>query len=302
MTAVVFFGTPEEAVPALDSLHRAFEVARVVTRPDRPRGRSRSPQPSPVKAHAVRAGIPVSEPATGSELRDAIPPGADLGVVVAYGRILRPDVLDAFPMGILNIHFSLLPRWRGAAPVARALMAGDTMTGVTIIRLDEGLDTGPVLTAQAVDIDPSEDAGELTARLSRLGAALLVRSVPSYLGGELEPVPQSDAGATYAAKIGPGDRPLDGDLDPEVFLGRVRGLAPDPGATLVVDGETLKVLAASREAVAPSPGTWSKGEAGPVVNVGGAGITLTRVQSPGRRAMTGEEWLRGRHRASGTVG
>src|SRR5690606_39699141 len=125
----------------------------------------------------------------------------DLGDVVAYGRLLRPEVLALPVRGVLNVHFSLLPRWRGAAPVARALMAGDTMTGVTIIRLDEGLDTGPVLTAQLVDIHPSEDAGTLTDRLARLGARLLVSVIPGYLSGEVVPVPQTDDGVTYAEKI-----------------------------------------------------------------------------------------------------
>ena len=303
MTSVVFFGTPEEAVPTLDEVADRHDVRLVVTRPDKPKGRSRRPQPPPVKQEAERLGLPVAQPSGSRELVETLESAGpfDLGVVVAYGRVLRPEVLEIPAHGLLNVHFSLLPRWRGAAPVARALMAGDTMTGVTIIRLDEGLDTGPVLTAQLVDVHPSEDAGTLTARLAELGARLLVSVIPGYLSGEVVPVPQSDDGVTYAEKITADDRPLGAIADPSEFLGRVRGLAPEPGAVLVIDDEPHKILAARVSGEAPPAGTWRLVDGWPVVPVGDVGVALITLQPSGRRPMAGEAWARGRRRTEGTV-
>lgn len=303
MTGIVFFGTPEEAVPALREIHQRFEVELVVTQPDRPKGRSGKPVPPPVKEFAGDHDIRVAQPSGAAELSATVAGGHALGVVVAYGRVLRPDVLEAFQHGILNIHFSLLPRWRGAAPVARALMSGDPMTGVTIIRIDEGLDTGPVLTAQAVDVHPADDAGRLTSRLSELGARLMVHTIPGYLSGEVTPIEQSDEGATYASKLEPADRLLDNDRLPEVFLGRVRGLSPAPGATLQIDGDPHKILAARRlESPPPHEQRWEGRDGWPVVNVGGATIALVQLQPPGKRPMSGDDWLRGRQSAAGEVG
>jgi methionyl-tRNA formyltransferase len=302
MTRVVFFGTPQEAVPALSVVARSFEVGLVISQPDRARGRSGTPAPSPVKQWALGAGLAVEQPGSNAELEEVVADGFDLGVVVAYGRILKPTVLAAPRAGILNLHFSLLPRWRGAAPVARALMAGDTMTGVTIILLDEGLDTGPVLTAQGVDVGEEENAGQLGSRLAALGAALLGQAITPYLSGDLMPVPQSGEGVTYANKIEASDRPLDGDVDPGTFLGRVRGLAPTPGATLAIDGVRHKVLAAVIDEVAPGHGIWMTNDGWPVVGVGDTGIRLTSLQAPGRRPQAGDQWARGAQRRSGVVG
>jgi methionyl-tRNA formyltransferase len=302
MTRIVFFGTPQEAVPALAVVADSFEVGLVVTQPDRPRGRSGTPAPPPVKKWAVEAGLEVAQPRSGAELGELVGEGFDVGVVVAYGRILRPEILAAPRTGILNLHFSLLPRWRGAAPVPRALMAGDLMTGVTIILLDEGLDTGPVLTAQGVDIGAEENAGELASRLATAGAVLLGRSITPYLNRDLVPIPQSDEGVTYAGKIEASDRPLDDDVDPAAFLGRVRGLAPVPGATLSIDGVRHKVLRAIPDGPAPGHGTWVTRDGWPVVGVGDAGIRLLSLQAPGRRPQSGDQWVRGVHRRSGVVG
>jgi len=211
MARVVFLGTPEAAVPALEHLVGEHDVGLVITQPDRARGRSGTPKPPPVKEAATRHGIPVAQPESGEELLSALKEHGpfDVGVVVAYGRILKPDVLGAPQHGMVNAHFSLLPRWRGAAPVARALMAGDSMTGVTIMKIDEGLDTGPILTAQAIDILEDDDAGRLTSKLAELGGRLLVDTLPGYMSGDIEPVAQSDAGLTYAEKVEKGDRPID---------------------------------------------------------------------------------------------
>lgn len=304
MTKVVFLGTPQAAVPTLRALASSRDIALVITQPDRPRGRSKRPMPSPVKEAAIALSLPVAQPASRDELRAAIDSASPfaLGVVVAYGRILGPDVLAIPERGFLNVHFSLLPRWRGAAPVARALIAGDPMTGVTIIRLDQGLDTGPVLTAQAVDISPGEDAGSLTERLASLGARLLSSTLDQYLEGRLQPIAQSPEGVTYADKLTSGDRPLHPDGAVDDFVNRVRGLAPEPAATLEIDGEPHKILAATPHDAAPDVGTWELHDGLPVVGLRDGGVALERLQSPGRRAQRGMDWARGRRVSGGTVG
>lgn len=303
MTRVVFLGTPEAALPSLRSLAESHEVALVITQPDRPRGRGRRVVPSPVKQEAERLGVPVAQPASRDELVRALSRLGDveLGVVVAYGRILPVEALAVPSRGMLNVHFSLLPRWRGAAPVARALMAGDPMTGVTIIRLDEGMDTGPVLTAQAVDIGDDEAAGDLTARLATLGARLLIGSIPRYLHGDLDPVAQSEEGATQAPKIDPAERRIEVGGSREAEHNRVRALSPRPGALLGIDGEPHRVLRARVHSGAPPPGTWrAEGEA-LVAGLADGGLELVELVPPGRRAMSGADWLRGRRRQSGTI-
>lgn len=304
MTRVVFLGTPDAAVPALRTLASSQDVALVVTQPDRPRGRSKRPMPSSVKEAARDLSLPVAQPASSEELLAAVEEIGPftVGVVVAYGRLLTPEVLATPDLGFLNLHFSLLPRWRGAAPVARALMAGDEMTGVTIIRLDEGLDTGPVLTAQAIDIPPGDDAGALMDRLSRLGAALLSRTLDEYVENRLQPITQSSDGVSYADKITAVDRPLDAEGAVAVFVNKVRGLAPQPGATLEIDGETHKILTASPHDARPRPRTWEAHDGLPVVGLSDGGVALERLQPPGRKAQGGADWVRGRRRSHGTVG
>ena len=304
MARLVFLGTPQAAAPTLELLDENHDVGLVVTQPDRPRGRSAEPMPPPVKELAVAHDLPLVQPTSRAELANAIAAHGpfDVGVVVAFGRILGPEILTAPEEGLLNVHFSLLPRWRGAAPVARALMAGDPMTGVTIIRLDEGLDTGPVVTAQAIDIRDDENAGELTNRLATLGARLLVHALPDYLKGSLEPVPQSDDGLTYADKIEPMDRPIDSNSDVDSVVANVRGLAPSPAATLEIDGDIHKILEARVSSNrSPQLGTWEAVDGVPVVGFRDGGVELVTLQSAGKKPHSGEEWLRGRHRARGVV-
>lgn len=300
---IVFMGTPSAAVPTLSALSELWDIVLVVTQPDRPRGRSGKPRPSPVKERALRLGLQIAQPSTADELETALRAHEplDLGMVVAYGRILRPPVLGIPEHGILNVHFSLLPRWRGAAPVARALMAGDSMTGVTIMQMGEGLDTGPVLTAQAVDILAGESAGELTDRLAVLGARLLTQSVVPFLGGSTLPVAQTDDGATYANKIVAEDRPVDIGADPRTTVNQVRGLSPSPAATLEIDGNRHKLLVVREAETAPEPGTWKSVGGVPVVGVHGGGVELVRLQPPGRNPQSGADWLRGRHADHGLV-
>ncbi len=304
MSRIVFLGTPDAAVPTLEAVASSHEVGAVVTRPDRPRGRSGSPMPPPIKSAASGLDLPVFQPRTADELLDVLETHGpfEVGVVVAYGAILRTEALAVPEAGFLNVHFSLLPRWRGAAPVARALMAGDEMTGVTIIRIDEELDTGPVLTAQAVDIDRSESAGELTYRLARLGARLVVESIDAYLRGRLVAVKQVDEGATYAPKIQASDRPVSPGMTTGEFVNQVRALSPSPGATLEIDGTIVKVLRAAGHPVEVGPGKWKEVGGAPVVGVTRGAVEILVIQPPGKRSMSGSEWLRGRRRVEGTVG
>lgn len=303
MARVVFLGTPEAAVPTLEHLGRDHDVALVVTQPDRARGRSGTPSPPPVKEAATRLGLAVAQPENGGELLSDLDEHGpfDVGVVVAYGRILKPAVLDQPEHGMVNVHFSLLPRWRGAAPVSRALLAGDPMTGVTIMRIDEGLDTGPILTAQAIDILDDDDSGSLTERLADLGARLLVATLPGYLMGQVEPVAQSDDGLTYADKIEKADRPIDVDGEPEVVLRQIRALAPTPAATLDIDGEPHKILSAQPVEAHLEPGTWAAVEGRPLVGLVGGAMELLRLQPPGKIAMSGADWLNGRQEDHGEI-
>lgn len=259
--------------------------------------------PSPVKIEADRLGLSVSQPTSADEVRRALESVGrlDLAVVVAYGRILRSDALAVPAAGMLNVHFSLLPRWRGAAPVTRALMAGDPMTGVTIFRLDEGLDTGPVLTAQAVDIEDDETGGELTSRLAALGARLMAQVIPGYLDGGVKPVPQSDEGLAYAAKIEPNERMIRVDGPRVDEVNRIRALSPEPGATLTIDEGPHQILRARLHAANPGPGRWQDMDGVPVAGFGDGGVELVTLLPPGKRPMSGEAWLRGRRRRAGSV-
>ena len=246
----------------------------------------------------------MAQPETNDELLDVLESAAplDLAVVVAYGRIIRPEALAIPAEGMLNVHFSLLPRWRGAAPVNRALMEGDPMTGVTIIRIDEGLDTGDVLTAQAVDISADENAGALTARLASLGARLLVSSMGPYLRGELHPVPQTDEGATYAAKLTKEDRVLSPAMTTSRFLATVRGLAPAPGATLRIDDTPVKILEANHASGWSVPsGQWSVVDSHPMVGLSDGAVRLVQVQPAGRNVMSADAWANGARSTGGFV-
>jgi len=291
-------------VPTLSALIDTYEVGLVVTQPDRPKGRSGRPAPSEIKQFAGSGGLKVIQPASSEELNEEVGLRGpfDVGVVVAYGRLLRPEVLAIPVHGMLNVHFSLLPRWRGAAPVSRALMAGDTMTGVTIIQMDEGLDTGPVLTAQAIDIDSEADLDSLTRGLARMGARLLVDTLPAFLSGSLHPVGQSEEGLTYASKITAKDRILNVDTTPEVFINQVRGLSPNPGANIGIDGQPHKILQAGATDQEVAIGTWALIDGTLVIGVLGGAVEVGVLQPPGRNPQSGPDWVRGRRVVSGIVG
>jgi len=290
---IVFLGSPADAVPPLKALVAAgHEVALVVTRPDRRRGRGEGESPSPVKRAAIELGLPVVTPDRSRDaLADLVASGATLGVVVAYGQILRPDFLAALPEGFVNLHFSLLPRWRGAAPVERAILAGDEETGVCLMRVEEGLDTGGVYASARLTIDADETAWELRARLVELATGLLVQHLPAVPGA----VPEPQVGeATYADKLTVEEFAIDATRTATHLHRLVRAGNPRPGAWCTVGGRRVKVWKARpSDALVPegaSPGTLTKNGA---LVVGDGVLELLEVQPEGKRSMSGAALVAG---------
>lgn len=296
---IVFLGTPHVAVPSLRALAAAddVEIAAVVTNPDRPRGRSREPRPPPVKVAAGDLGLTVWQPQRPAEIVDDLAAlGLDAGAVVAYGAILRPEVLATAGHGLVNLHFSLLPRWRGAAPVQHAIRAGDEVTGLTTFVLDEGMDTGPILEQREVPIGPDETAGELLERLAELGAPQLVRGVRRLAAGD-RPRPQPDEGVTLAPKIDRDDVAIDWSGGARDVVNLVRSANPSPGAHTTFRGRSLKVWRARTAGTTGSngePGTVvGTDDDGPVVRAGDGVVVLTEVQPAGKAAMDGTSFVNG---------
>ena len=305
---IAFLGTPEVAVPALEALVAAedVEIAAVLCNPDRPRGRKGTPVPPPVKVAAEAHGLEVWQPTKPREVLEELR-GLELDAcaVVAYGALLPKDVLAAGGRGFVNLHFSLLPRWRGAAPVQHALRAGDEVTGITTFVLDEGMDTGPVLRRVEVAVEPGERTGSLLARLAQLGAPVLLESLRALHAGE-EPVPQPTTGATLAPKITPEDVVLD-LARPAVEVDRlVRSADPAPGAHTTFRGARLKVFDApplDRAAAAmaaeaaggdPAPGTvLAVDRDGVVVACGEGAVRLRAVQPAGKPRMAAADFANG---------
>ena len=297
---IVFMGTPAFAVPTLAALHEAgHEIAAAYTQPPRRAGRGKQLQPSAVQIEAEIRHIPVYSPASLKDLAAqaefaALEP--DVAVVAAYGLILPQAVLDVPRHGCLNVHASLLPRWRGAAPIQRAIMAGDAVTGVTIMQMEAGLDTGPMLATARTPIE-DKTAGELTAELAEIGAQLMAGALIDL--PMLHPVPQNDGDATYAPKIDKAEARIDWSLDAEAIARQVRGLAPFPGAWFVLDGERFKVLKAEVVAREGKPGTALDDEM--TIACGYASLRPTRVQRPGKPAMEASAFLRGKPIPAGTI-
>lgn len=291
----IFAGTPLAAVPALIALSRTAEVQLVVTRPDRPRGRSRRPQPSAVKQAALDLGLTVSQPETAAQLSETVGRVNDLdvAVVVAYGALVRPEVLAMPRSGFINVHFSILPRWRGAAPVQRAILAGDRRTGVTLMGMDEGLDTGPILATASTAIGTDEDASDLTGRLSEMGARLLETWLDPIVDGRVAPVTQDSSRATTAPKLTTHERWIDIAAPANEVLTAVRGLAPWPGAWAHHDTGALRIHRAVPGNLEIEPGVLAHGTGGLELGVGDGSILLVEVQPEGRRRMPGIDWARG---------
>jgi methionyl-tRNA formyltransferase len=304
---LVFMGTPDFAVPTLiEIVGGGHEVVAVYTRAPKPAGRrGLDLVPSPVEREARRFGLPVLTPAT---LRGHEPQAlardhhAQAAVVVAYGLILPPPILAAFPLGCFNLHASLLPRWRGAAPINRAIMAGDRETGVMVMKMEEGLDTGPVAMAERLAIGDDETAGDLHDRLARLGADLMLRALGALERGSLSLAPQPPEGVTYAAKIAKEETRIDWTRPWRQVHDHIRGLSPYPGAWFALAGEDtsgrVKVLRTTRGDGSGPPGTVLDGRL--TVACGEGAVRIVELQRAGRQVMPASEFLRGAKVAAGS--
>ena len=305
MTKIVFMGTPAFAVPTLQALAARYPVVGVVTQPARPAGRGQRLAESPIRQLARQIGLPVIQPARLREPEAMAQLAAwspDLIVVAAFGQILKPAVLDLPVHGCVNVHASLLPRHRGAAPIPAALLAGDDETGVTIMQMDAGLDTGPMLARRAEPIRLDDTAQTLAERLAQLGAELLIETLPDYLAGRLTPQPQDEAGATYAPQLKKEDGHLDFARPAAELERRVRAFTPWPGAFALWQGQPLKILrAAVVDTASGQPGQVMSGEQGPVVVCGSGGLMLLEVHPPGKRPMLAADFARGAHHFIGAA-
>lgn len=296
MARVVFMGSPDFAVPILRSLASQHQICGVVTQPDREAGRGRGLKAPAVKLAATELGLPLiqpsklKEPEAAETLREWAP---EIIVVAAFGQILRPEILQLPPRGCLNVHASLLPRWRGAAPIQAAILAGDAESGATIMLMDAGVDTGPILAQRQLEITHEDTSVTLATRISTAGAALLLEVLPRFLSGQIRPVPQDESLATKAPML----RKRDGLLDPSRSAAelerRVRALDPWPGAYLEWKGRILKILAAHA-----IPGTFAPGghvlhEGGIAIGTSEGALVLDMVQLEGRKRVSGPEFLAG---------
>lgn len=308
MTRIIFMGTPDFAVPILQTLIQRGQVVGVVTQPDRPSGRGQQLHPPPVKVAAQAANIPVYQPKSlrseeaAAPLRDWQP---DLIVVAAFGQILRPHVLNLPPYGCLNIHASLLPRWRGASPIQHAILAGDRETGVSLMRMDVGMDTGPVYVKEAIPIHPDETAATLHDRLSQLGADMLERHLDDILAGRLPAQPQDDSQATYAPLIKKEAGQINWQQTAVELDRLIRAMTPWPGAFTTWQGKMLKVLKATpiegTQGNSGNSGELKRGNgepgevlAGGLVRTGNGRLQLLEVQLEGKKPTPIADFLRGR--------
>jgi methionyl-tRNA formyltransferase len=300
---IVFMGTPDFAVPTLiEIVGSGHEVVAVYTRAPKPAGRrGMDLTPSPIEREARRFALPVLTPAT---LRTADAEGivrghgADVAVVVAYGLMLPKPILEVFALGAFNLHASLLPRWRGAAPIHRAIMAGDAETGVMVMRMEEGLDTGPVAMAERVPIGSDATTGDLHDRLARLGADLMVRALGALERDSLTLTPQAQAGVTYAGKIDKGETRIEWAQPWQQVHNHIRGLSPFPGAWFEHEGARIKVLRTTRGEGSGAPGTMLDDTL--TIACAEGAVRILELQRAGRQAMKAEEFLRGADIAAGT--
>ena len=296
MTKIVFMGSPDFSLSTLRALANAYNVVGVVTQPDRASGRGRELKAPPVKTLAQELGIPImqpeklKQPEAMEQLRAWAP---DLIVVAAFGQLLRKDVLELPRYGCINVHASLLPRWRGAAPINAAILAGDEETGVTIMQMDVGLDTGPMLSKRSIRLTPTDTAGSVFEKLSTLGADLLIETLPDYLSGKLLPHPQPEEGMTYAPMLKKEEGKLDFAQDVNQLERRVRAFNPWPGAYMEFDGGMLKVHRAHVETGNVSVGQRSIVQNQPAVGARGGVLILDEVQPAGKQPMSGKSFLSG---------
>lgn len=310
---LLFAGTSCFSLPALNALAESgHRIAAVITRPDRPAGRGRRPVPSPVRRMAEERGLPGRTPEdinTPGEAESLAALEPDLMIVAAYGRILKPVILNLPRLGCVNVHASVLPAWRGASPVAHTLLAGDAATGVTLMQMDEGLDTGPILAVAETPVAPDEVRGELTQRLAKLGADLLARTLPDILAGRIDPVPQENARASHAPPLSNSDGHVDWNTSALSIVRRVRAFTPEPGAFTFLGQRRLllrrvRALPPRTSSAGPGtrPGTLGKpleGRGVPVRCGDHTALLLVRVQFQGRKEMSAEEASRGRQLPAG---
>jgi methionyl-tRNA formyltransferase len=296
---IVFMGTPEFAVPTLTEIvGQGHDVIAVYTQPPRAGGRGMATRKSPVHEVAERFGIPVETPKSLKEsgaTEHFVALAPDVAVVAAYGQILPQTILDVPPHGCLNLHASLLPRWRGAAPIARAIMAGDTETGVMVMQMEAGLDTGPVAMSERIAIGPNTTAGELSEILARLGADLMVRALAALSRGVLDTTPQPEDGATYAKKIEKNETRIDWNRSAADVHNHIRGLSPEPGAWFAIDlgkgEERVKVLRSTSAEGSGKPGAVLDDAL--AVACGSGAVRLVEVQRAGKKPVKADEFLRG---------
>lgn len=296
MARIVFMGTPDFAVPALRLLIQHHDVLGVVTQPDRPAGRSRQVQMSPVKQAALEAGISVFQPEkirrpeAVEELRQWQP---DAYIVAAFGQILPQTVLDIPPHGSINIHASLLPRWRGAAPIQAAIRAGDAETGITIMKMDAGLDTGPMLRQRAIPIAADETGQSLHDKLAELGGTLLIETLPGYLSGELPPQPQDDALATFAPRIEKEAGRIDWTQPATVIERAIRAFTPWPGTFTLWNGKQLKIHAGETGSGSAEPGHVVRANGRVAIGTASGLFFPTRLQLEGKSQVSIDDFARG---------
>lgn len=294
---IVFMGSPMLARTILERVAAAYPVYGVITQPDRPAGRGKVLTPPPVKLLAEQLGCRIIQPLRLKDpenldiLREWAP---DILLVAAYGQILRQNVLDLPPLGCVNVHASLLPRWRGAAPIQAAILAGDSRTGVCIMRMDAGIDTGPVFATREIPITDTDDADSLSGKLAVLGGDLLVETLPSILDGTAEAIPQTETGATYARMLKKEDGLLDFQSTVQELSNRVRALYPWPGTYLIFENQPLKILKTMILMDSHGkPGTRSIIDGKPVIFCGQGALLLEEVQPAGKKSMDGKTFLNG---------
>ena len=295
-TRIIFMGSPDFAVPALKLLAGKYPVVGVVTQPDRPAGRGRTLLAPPVKVAALELGLPVlqaekiRQPEVVNQLANWKP---DVIIVAAFGQILRQDVLDLAPFGCINIHASLLPRWRGAAPIQACILAGDTETGISIMKLDAGVDTGPVISQRSIGIDPEDTGGSLFEKLAAMGGKVLMDTLPDYLSGAIQPQPQDGEKSTYAPMLKKEDGLLDLSQPAEILARRVRAFNPWPGTYYLMNETILKIHAAHSHAGESHPGKRSIMDGKPALSTCDGVLVLDEVQPSGKRSMPGKAFLSG---------
>jgi len=294
-TRIVFMGSPDFAVPSLQAAVGLGTVVGVITQPDKPAGRGQVLTPCPVKVAALALGLPILQP---EKMRDALPQlqawAPDLILVAAFGKLLKPSVLDLPRRGCLNVHASLLPRHRGAAPINAAILAGDTEAGVTLMKMAEGLDTGDMLATKSLTIDPQDTATSLTTRLAQLGAELLAEVLPRWLAGDLTPTPQDDSLATYAPQLKKEDGRLTWTETAAVLDRRVRAMSDWPGAFFIYNGQPIKVLKAHvRSDRVAAPGRVIKVDGQPAIGTPEGALVLDQIQPPGKKPMPATNYLNG---------